>query len=64
METNHKELFDQVIGETNETEIPMAEGEMPEEDAIEEKIKQGCIKLDSCTGAGFFIDPANNPDLF
>lgn len=64
METNHKELFDQVIGETNETEIPVAEGEMPEEDAIEEKIKQGCIKLDSCTGAGFFIDPANNPDLF
>lgn len=65
MESNHKDLLDQVINETNTTEIPVTEGEETQtEESIQEKIERGCIKLDSCTGAGFFIDPSNNPDLF
>ena len=62
METNHKDLLDQVIGEENTNEIP--ENEIEQEETIEEKLNKGCIPLTSCTGTSFFIDPSNNPDLF
>lgn len=63
METNHKEILDQVIGEVSEATAPEAE---PEQNIgkPEEEIGPGCIRLDSCTGEGFYIDPKNNPELF
>ena len=63
METNHKELFDQVIGEENTNEIPTNN---EEEETIEDKMHKGCIPLKSCTGAMFFIDPTDpkNAELF
>ena len=41
MESNHKDLLDQVINEANTTEIPVTEGEeTQEEESIQEKIER------------------------
>lgn len=57
METNHKDLLDQVMKE--ESEIPM-------DGSMEEKMNDGCIPIHSCTGAVYFIDPKDpgNAELF
>lgn len=59
METNHKELFDQVIEETKDTEFSM-------DGSMDDKVNNGCIPIHSCTGAIYFVDPHDpgNSDLF
>ena len=58
METNHKELFDQVIGEET-NEVPM-------DGSTEDKINAGCIPIQTCLGSTMYIDPNDpgNADLF
>lgn len=61
--TNHKELFDQIIGEENTNTIPE---QKESAESIEEKLNDGCIPLKSCTGVVYFIDPNDpqNAELF
>lgn len=58
METNHKELFDQVIGE--------AANEVPMDGSAEDKINAGCIPIQTSLGSTLYVDPNDplNADLF
>ena len=55
----HKELFDQIIGEETTNDVPV-------DGSIQERVDAGCIPIHSCTGAIYTIDPFDpgNAELF
>ena len=55
----HKELFDQIIGEETTNDVPV-------DGSIQERVDAGCIPIHSCTGAIYAIDPFDpgNAELF
>lgn len=55
----HKELFDQIIGEETTNDVPV-------DGSIQERVDAGCIPVHSCTGAIYTIDPFDpgNAELF
>ena len=55
----HKELFDQIIGEETTNDVPV-------DGSIQERVDAGCIPIHSCTGAIYTMDPFDpgNAELF
>ena len=55
----HKELFDQIIGEETTNDVPV-------DGSIQERVDAGCIPIHSCTGAIYTLDPFDpgNAELF
>ena len=65
METNNRELMDQVIQEESTTnEVPTEN--MEQIDDFDKRVEEGCIPLISCTGIKFLVDPLDpgNSHLF
>lgn len=65
METNNRELMDQVIQEESITnEVPTEN--MEQIDDFDKRVEEGCIPLISCTGIKFLVDPLDpgNSHLF